>query len=389
MMSERASAVVIGGGVVGCSIAYNLARKGLKDIVIIEKSYLTSGSTGRCAAGVRQQWGTEMNCLLSRYSVELFSRFKEEVSKDYDIEFKQKGYLLLAYTEKEWEQFKQNVALQNRLGIPSVLVSPQEALDIVPALNIQGLYGGAFCPTDGHCNPFIATLAYASAAQRLGVRIRQGEEVIGIRPSVKPGEQSRVVSGVITSRTAIDTPVVINAAGPWAKSVCQMVGIDIPVYTERHQIMVTEPVEPLIEPMLMSFSRHFYCQQTPHGSFIMGIGDPSEPKGYDIGHSWQFMERMSRLIVSIIPSLSDVRVVRQWSGLYTITPDSQPIIGQAQGIEGFYMAVGFSGHGFMLSPVVGVIISQIVLGEAPVVDVSRLDAARFQRGELVLEPSVV
>lgn len=170
-MNRTADYVIIGGGVIGCSIAYNLAKKGTKNIVLIEKKYLTSGATGRCGAGVRMQFGTETNCLLAKNSIEMFEHLEEELAYQGSIEFKQGGYLLLAYTEKMVEQFHKNLGVQHKLGIPSRWVTPEEAKEIVPHLNTQGLLGATFCGKDGHCNPFKTTDAYAKAAQRLGVEI--------------------------------------------------------------------------------------------------------------------------------------------------------------------------------------------------------------------------
>ncbi|MCR4397551.1 MAG: FAD-binding oxidoreductase [Firmicutes bacterium] len=382
-MTRSAHVAVIGGGVNGCSIAYNLAKQGCTDVVVFEKSYLCSGSTGRCGAGVRCQWGTEMNCRLAFESIKMFETLNEELGYDYDIEFKQKGYLILAYTEKEWEQFKLNVRLQNSLGIPSRLVTPEEARGIVPGLCTEGMLGATYCKKDGHCNPHHTTWAYARAAERLGVRVKTGVEVKDIM--VRNGR----VRKVVTSEGAYNVEVVVNAAGPWAKPIGAMVGLDIPVYTERHQILVTEPCAPVQDPMVISFSKHFYCQQTPHGSFVMGYGDPTEVKGYDIGHSWQFLERMVQVVTPVLPVLKELRLVRQWSGLYTISPDCQPILGGTPKVEGFFMAVGFSGHGFMLAPVVGRLVAEQIMGRPTSLDISMLDLERFDRGELILEPSVV
>jgi len=210
-----------------------------------------------------------------------------------------------------------------------------------------------------------------------------------LREALEQGRFGKLVHGAVTNKGTIEAPIVINAAGPWAKPVAEMVGVDLPLFTQRHQILVTEPVGWILDPMVMSFSIGIYCQQTPHGSLIMGIGDPHEPKGYDIGHSWQFLRDMSRIITRLLPVLKDVRVVRQWSGLYTVTPDAHPILGGVPGLDGYLQAVGFSGHGFMLAPAVGRIIAEMALGMEPFLDVSNLDAGRFERGEYNVEPSVV
>lgn len=382
-MDQTAEVVVIGGGINGLSTAYNLARLGCRDVVLIEQGYLASGSTGRCGAGVREQWGTEMNCRLAKASIKMFEHLNEELEYDGDIEFKQKGYLILAHTEKEYEQFKKNVALQNSLGIPSELVTPERAKEIVPMLDIEGLLAATYCPEDGHINPFKTVEAYARAARRFGVRIETYTRVTGIK---KEGDR---ITGVVTDRGEIDAPVLVNTAGAYANPIGKMVGLDLPVYPERHQILVTEPVEPIQDPMVMSFSRRFYCQQTPHGSFIMGMGDPNEPKDFDLGHSWQFLKEMSRTITHHLPAMAGLRVVRQWAGLYENSPDRQPIIGGAPGLPGFYMAIGFSGHGFMLGPMAGKVLAEMILGMSTSIDVNMLDLGRFDRGEPIIEPSVV
>lgn len=381
-MIKNADIVVIGGGVQGCSIAYNLAKKGQKNIVILEKNTCASGSSGRCGAGFRQQFGTEMNCILARESVRILEKLSDEL--DYDIEFNQKGYLILAYTEKEVAQFKKNVRLQQRLGINSCLLSPEEARYIVPPLNITDVLAASYCPTDGNVNPLLTTFAYAEAAQRLGVKIFRFTEAQKIE------SQRNHVTAVVTNRGKILTDTVVNAAGGFSREVGEMAGVEIPVYSQRHQILVTEPTSILWESMLMSFSRNFYFQQLPHGSIVGGYGDPeNELIGHNINSSWEFVITMAKKMTSLIPKVGQVRLVRQWSGSYNMSPDSQPILGEHPALSGFYMSVGFSGHGFMLAPVSGQMLAELILGETTELPIEKLDIGRFKRGELILEPSVV
>lgn len=382
MMIENADIVIIGGGVIGCSIAYNLAKLGAEDVVLLEKNTLASGSTGRCGAGIRQQFGTEMNCILARESIKIFENLSEEL--DYDIELNQGGYLILAYTEKEVNQFKKNVALQQSLGINSRFITVKEAKEIAPPLNTEGVLAATFCPTDGHADPFKTNLAYAEAAKRLGVKIYTFTEVKEIET-----KNNRIIA-VNTDEGKIFTSIVVNAAGGYSGVIGKMAGLDLPVYSQRHQILITEPVDPLFRPMLMSFSHNFYCQQTPHGSIIMGFGDPNEPKGYDIGSSWQFAREMAQKMTAVVPLLKEVSMVRQWAGLYNMSPDAQPILGEHPKLNGFYMAIGFSGHGFMLAPVTSKLIAELILtGRTSLSIEDKLDIGRFERGELILEPSVV
>jgi sarcosine oxidase subunit beta len=382
-VTMTADVVIIGGGVVGCATAYELARLGVKQVVLVEREYLASGATGRCGAGVRQQWGTRINCLLTKASIALFETMNEDLGYSGDIEFKQGGYLILAYTSQGWAQFARNVALQTSLGIPARLCAPDEAVRIVPHLNTEGLFGATFCPKDGHINPFKVTQAYAEAAARLGVEIRKFTEVTGVK--VVDGR----VAGVSTTAGDIATPLVLNATGPHAPVIGRMVGVEIPIINERHQILVTEPVAPMQGPMVISFHHGLYCQQTPHGSFIMGVGDPHEPKDFDIGHSWSFLRDVASKVTRVLPPLKDLRIVRQWSGLYDLTVDRQPVLDEAPQARGFHIAAGFSGHGFMIAPMIAKIMAARMTGATPPIDVSALDLGRFSRGELVTEPSVV
>ncbi len=381
-MKNKANIVIIGGGVIGAAIAYNLAEKGMQDIVVLEKNYIASGSTGSCGAGIRQQWGTKMNCLLSRKSMEIFENMNEILNTRRDIELKQGGYLLLAYSKKELDQFEENIKLQHKFDIPSRLLTVKEAKEIVPQLNTTGVSGAAFCPTDGHANPFRVNQAYVEAAEREGVEFytyTKAEDIV-----VKNGQ----IKKVVTDKGDIETNRVVNAAGGFSKEVGKMAGIDIPTKSERHEILVTEQVNSILKPMVMSFSYNIYCQQTPDGSFVMGYGDPDEPASHNIRASWQFLEEMSRKATYLLPFLKDIRVIRQWAGLYNVTPDAQPILDESDEVPGYFMAVGFSGHGFMIAPMTGILMAEMITGEKLSIDIE-LDLERFDHGRLILEPSVV
>lgn len=379
----KASYVIIGAGISGCSIAYNLAKKGVKDIIVVEKHYLTAGATGRCGAGVRQQWGTEMNCRLAKASIDFFSIAKDELGYQGDIEFKQEGYLIVAVNEEEDKQFAKNVILQNSLGIPSRKITKKDAKEIVPHLNTDVILSATFCPTDGHLNPFTMTDAYYQAAKRLGVTFLFREEVKSI--VVKNDK----IEKVITTNHEIHTSNVINAAGGYAKEIGDMVNVAIPVYAERHEILVTEPVEKIQGPMVMSFGMNIYCQQVPHGSFLMGRSNPFEKPSHNIESSWQFLDEMAKTVCTLLPPIGNLRVIRQWAGSYNMSPDRQPIIGTTD-LPGFYVACGFSGHGFMFAPMTGLLLSEIILGEPLTIDITDLHIDRFKTArDIVIEKSVV
>ena len=380
----KANIVIVGAGISGVSIAYNLAKKGVKDIVVFDDNYLSGGATGRCGAGIRQQWGTKNNCILAKKSVEFFEHAQEELAYPRDIEFKQEGYLVIATTKEEDIQFKKNVELQNSLGIPAVALTPKEAQKIVPHLNLDIVTSATFCPTDGHLNPFTVTDAYYLAAKRLGVKFFYEEKVMNI--IVKNNK----IEKVITENYEVITNKVVNAAGGYSKEIGDMVGIDIPVYSENHEILVTEPIEKIQGPMVISFSKNIYCQQVPHGSFLMGRSDPNMPKGYNIDASWHFLDEMAKTVVNILPPIGDLRVIRQWGGLYNLSPDRQPIISDTKELDGFYMACGFSGHGFMFAPMTGLLLSEIILGEKTTVDTTDLHIDRFKNSDFKdYEKSVV
>lgn len=382
-LPASASIVIIGGGVSGCSIAWHLARQGVKDIVLLEKDTLANGSTGRCGAGVRMQWGAKRNCQLAQFSIDFYEKANEILDYPRNIEFEQSGYLIVAANEDEAAQFRQNVQLQNSLGIESCYLTPQEAQAIVPLIDRSQFVAATFCQRDGHLNPFHTTEAFALAAQRLGVTILKHTEVTGI--DVKKGR----IQAVETQAGRILTPLVVNAAGGWSKAIGAMAGIDIPIYVQRHQILVTEPLERILDPMVMGFAYNIYIQQVPHGSIIMGRSDNSEPLDLRVSSGWRFLEEMTQTCGTLLPALRSVKILRQWAGHYCMTEDAQPIYGPVEEVEGLYLALGFSGHGFMLAPATGQLLTEMILGQPLTIDVSDLDIGRFDRRELFHESSVV
>lgn len=385
-MKTKADAVIIGGGVHGCSIAYYMARKGWKNVVLMEKGTLACGATGRSVAGIRHQFGTEINIRLASESVKRMERLVDELEYSDSIDLMQNGYLMLAYSEEELDLFSCNRDLQKSIDPDNQteILSPAQAADLVVGLNTEGLYGASFNRRDGHASPFHVTQAYADAAGRLGVDIQTGVEVTGINM-----KGSRVTGVVTGSGEEIETPVVIAAAGAHTGLLGEKMGLDIPVIPERHQVAVTEPLEMFLGIMVISFSHGTYFKQTPHGSLFLGVGDPEhELKDYNERSSWQFLFDVVRKTTFHLPALQNANIIRQWAGLYDMTPDSQGILGKTE-IEGFYLDLGWSGHGFQLAPAVGQVMAEIVSGEEPFIDVSCMCLERFARGELIPEPACV
>jgi sarcosine oxidase subunit beta len=381
MMLGTADVVVIGGGILGTATAYYLAKYGIKNITIVEKSTICSGSTGACGAGIRAQWGTEMNCRLGLAALEIFEQLDKELG--FPTGLNQGGYLLVAYKETEWENLKKGVALQNKLGVNSKIITLRDAREICHGLAADDAIGFTYHARDGHADPFLTTFAYLEARKKLGVTCQRNTEVTGV--IVENG----VVKGIKTTKGDIHAPIVINCAGAWAQEIAKMAGINLPNWGERHEIMITEPVDPGICPcMLMSFSGNYYIQQRPHGSIICGMSPDGHPEDFDNKTTWNFVESMSKTILRMLPRVKDIRVVRHWSGQYDMTPDAQPIIGETD-VKNFYHSTGYSGHGFMLGPIAGKILAQQIAGLKPDIDFSMLDYRRFERGELIKEHNVV
>jgi len=371
-MKRGAEVVVIGAGVNGCSIAYHLARKGHRDVVIVEKDQVCSEASCRCPGGFRHQWATEPDIRLMTASIRMFTQLQEELDPPWDLEVRQIGYMFLIYSEDELEQYRANVRLQTSLGIPVRLLSPDEAKGIVPMLNTQDLLGAAYCPWDGRANPWLVTHAYALAARRLGVEIYTGTTVTGLVTS-----DSRV-TGVVTDKGVIEASKVVSVVGVHSPEIARMVGIeDLPIRPSLREVLVTERVMRDPSPALMSPLVGYF--QTSNGDVMPGLRPP-DVQTMETRGTRAFHGRTARAWINVAPLLGRIKVVRSWAGLYDMTPDAHPIMGPVPGVEGLYMAAGFSGHGFMMAPITGKVMAEMVLGEATSIDVAAFSAERF-RGE--------
>lgn len=380
---ETAEVVIVGGGVIGCSIAYHLAERGAKGVLLLERAVLGSGATGACAGGIRQQFSTEVNIRLSQESLEAFKTFPERMGVE--IAFRQVGYLFLLTSPEELEAFQKHVVLQQSLGVPVSLFSPDEAKRLVPQLNVEDVVGATFCPADGHADPYGVLQGYARRARLLGVRIQEGREVQWIE--VEKGR----VKGVITREGRIAAPVVINAAGPHAARVAASAGIELPLLPHRRSVFVTEPFDQLPDPlpMIIDFTTGFYFHRES-GGILMGMANRSEPPSFHTGVEWDFLPAVLSRAVHRAPVLETARIKRGWAGLYEMTPDAHPILGEVSGLQGFLLAVGFSGHGFMHAPAVGKLLAELILdGKASTLDISPLSLDRFREGKLLPEYTVI
>jgi sarcosine oxidase subunit beta len=378
-MEKTADVVIIGGGIVGLSIAYYLGLKKAGRVVLYEKGQLGEGSTSRCVGGIRTQFSTEINIRFSLESLKTFEVFKEEFG--IAPEFRRIGYLFLATTERETEVFKENIRLQKKFGVPVEYLSSEEIGSRWSYLRVDDVLGGTFCAWDGYAGPNEILSGFASGAKRAGVRIHEGMEVIGIST-----EKGRIRS-VKTRDEEVSTPVVVNAGGPYAASVGEMIGIKIPVKPLRRQIFITAPFHltdhPI--PLTIDFHRGWYFRQEGDGYLLSGPLD-AEPS-FNLNTEYEAMVEASENAAYRVPSLEKARIAREWAGLYEISPDHHAILGGVPGVEGLVVANGFSGHGFQHSPAVGKVISELIVdGKALTIDISSLSIERFEKGELMSEP---
>jgi sarcosine oxidase subunit beta len=381
-IEKKADVVLIGGGVNGCSLAYQLAKKG-KKVVLCEKNHLCSGATGRCGAGIRQQWSTRENAELSIKSIKIFERLEKELGQE--IGLRQGGYLIIVHDKKEMMQAEKNVRMEKELGLDVSILTPDEILKVVSILDIKGMnaIGATFCPTDGHVDPFKTTHAYAKAAEREGAKIYKFTDVMNIKT------KNNKIDSVITNRGKINTNIVVNSAGAWSKQIAEKLKIKLPNRPYRKEILVTERVKPVFKAMVISFKDGIYFSQQDEGQLLGGIPIPNEKSGYLTVPTYDFLMHMSKTLTRYAPSLRYVNVIRQWTGYYDVTPDARPILGEVEKIKGFIQCNGFSGHGFMLSPMVTKILTEYITEGKSSEILEKLNIKRFKGKKITHETSVV
>ena len=381
-IEKKADVVIIGGGVNGCSLAYQLAKKGMK-VVLCERNYLCSGATGRCGAGIRQQWSTKENAELSIKSIKIFEKLEKELGQE--IGLRQGGYLIIVHDKKEMMQAEKNVKMEKELGLDVSILTPDEITDVVSILDIKGMnaIGATFCPTDGHVDPFKTTHAYAKAAERNGAELNKFTNVLNIKT------KNKTIDCVITDKGKIKTNIVVNAAGAWSKQIAEKLNIKLPNKPFRKEILVTERVKPVFSAMVISFKDGIYFSQQEEGQILGGIPIPNEISGYLTVPTFDFLDHMSKTLTRYAPKLKYVNVIRQWTGYYDVTPDARPILGEVEGIKGFIQCNGFSGHGFMLSPMVTKILTDYITEGKGSDILDKLSIKRFKGKKITHETSVV
>ncbi len=371
-LPERAEVVIVGGGVIGTSIAFHLAESGIADVLLLERDQLGAGSTSKAAGGVRAQFSDRLNIELGARSLEAFAHFAQRPGQQIDLH--RVGYLFLLDTPADVAAFTRDVALQNELGVRSRMIEPAEARRRSPLIETDGVLAAAFSPDDGHCTPESVVLGYASAARRLGAALRTGVTVTGLEVA---GDEVRTV---VTDRGRVTAGAVVCAAGAWSRAVGAMAGVELPVTPVRRQVVCTEAMPGLdpAQPFTIDFSTSFYFHREGRG-LLLGMSDPDQEPGFRLDYSPDWLPRLGAAMAARAPGLLEVGLGAGWAGLYEVTPDHNALIGRATAPSNLLYATGFSGHGFLQAPAVGEVIRDLYRGEPPFLDVGPLGADRFTR----------
>jgi len=378
-----AEVVIIGAGIMGCSIAYHLAERGVRDVVVLERDQIGRGATADAAGGIRLQFSTDTNIRLSQISLEYWEQFEERFGVD--INLRQQGYLFLLTSQDDVPVFQHNLELQQSLGVPVRWVSPEDIRELNPSVLVDDVIGGTFCPRDGWADTSTSTMGFAQAARRAGVRIFEESPVSGI--VVEGGR----VTGVQTGNATIATPLVICCAGPQTNAVSRLAGLDLPIHPYRRMSFITEPFDliPSTVPMTIEFARSLYFHPESHG-FLFGMSNKDEPSSENKVVDDDWMVATVEALIERAPIFEQAEILRGWAGFYEVTPDDNPLVGPVPDLDGFLVAAGFSGHGFMQGPAIGRVVAEIVVdGAASTIDVSAFRPSRFREGVLAQEHNVI
>ncbi len=384
---QTADVVLIGGGIVGSSIAFHLVAAGCGNVLVVERETAQGkGSTGKSMGGVRAQFSTPVNIQMSLYSIPFYSSFEERLG--YPCDYRPQGYLFCATNEKHMAYLRANHEKQAAMGLKtSRLVAGEEIRDKFPLLRTDDIVGGSFCSTDGFVDPNSAMVGFMTWASDHGARLWRDAAVTGIT------RNSGGSFEIATTREVVSTRTVVNCAGAWAGPIAKMAGIDLPVAPLRRMLVPTEPFDrfPHTAPMIVDMSTGFHFRPEGRG-FLLAWNDPQETPGYKTDFEASFIEKILTRAADRVPVFENVAVnpKRAWAGLYEMTPDHHPILGESPEVPGFFFANGFSGHGVMHAPATGKILGDLILtGETDLIDSTLLNFSRFAEGRTIHETAVL
>jgi len=374
----RASVAIVGGGVSGVFTAHYLVELGLRDIVVIEKNYLGSGSTFRCATGIRASFTSREHVELMKYSVDEWLR----LSNIYGFNYLRGGYVWLLSNEEELERFKQYVSFQNKHGIPTRIIDPPTIKELVPPIREEEVYAGVHDPLAGKADPFKAVLNTAYKLMEKGVRFYTRTRALRLLVSRDK------VYGIETNRGVVVADNIVLATGYGTKELLKTINIKIPLENITHHALITEAFKEAFKPLLVDWATASYIVQTFYGGFLMGTDIPEKPDTPLINRL-RFLYKITRVWTRYFPWLSNVNILRYWTGYYVNTPDHHPILGPIEEYENLYIAAGFSGHGFMIAPATGTAIAHWIIDGKPYPEIAgNLKLERFKKGRLVKELAV-
>jgi sarcosine oxidase subunit beta len=359
MTTKTYDVIIIGAGSVGLPTAFFLAQAGLTPLVIDQFASPGQGSNKAAIGGIRATHSSPSKIRLCIDSIRTFSTWQETYGDN--IEWYRGGYSFVAYRQREERTLKDLLKVQQAYGLDINWLDAEELLAVIPALNPDGLIGGTYSPGDGSASPLRTAHAFHLRARERGAEFRFRERVTGVIR-----RRGRVV-GVRSDRGGYATGVVINAAGPWARTAAQMAGLDVPVVPDSHEGGITEPVARFLEPMVVDIrpadgSKNYYFYQHAPGPIVFCITPEPPIVGTDRRETSVFLPMIARRMVDLMPKLANIRVRRTWRGLYPMTPDGFPIVGPARELEGYIHAVGMCGQGYMLGPGIGSLLTRMVLG---------------------------
>ena len=378
-MKATADVVMIGGGVIGTSILFNLGRLGVTDTLLLERDVLGSGSTGRSQAICRMHYSNPVTAQMAWESLSIFTNFNEAVGGESG--FVETGYRVIV-DQEESGGLARNVAMQHGLGIDTMRVTASDLREIAPMVAVTEGEAMAWEPQSGYADPYMVTTSYGTRAREMGA------EIVLRNPATEIEISGGRVTAVVTAQGRVETPVAVVAAGPWSNLVLAKMGVDVPLVPVRHQVAsLTRPVDKLpMHPTVGDIAQSFSFRPDGSAMTMMGFGDDEEVdvETYNQGVDMEVMADALGRLARRIPAMSDAYFRGGWSGLFTTTPDWHPILDAVPGIDGLYCAVGFSGHGFKLSPMIGVTMAELIVeGMAKSVDISPLRFTRFQEGDLL------
>jgi sarcosine oxidase subunit beta len=367
-LPESADVVVVGGGVIGTSAAFHLAEAGV-DVCLLERDELAGGSTSRAAGGFRAQFSDPLNVALGLRSIEAFMRFAERPGSEIDLH--QVGYLFLLDREEDVAAFREGVALQNELGVPSRFVELEQVRELCPIAGLEGVLAATYCPLDGYASPEAVVQGYAAGTRAHGGTVQTGCGVTGIRLA---GPE---IAAVETTLGAIATGTVVCAAGAWSPEIAAHVGVELPVQPYLREVGFTGPSDglPPTIPLTVDFTSGLYFHREGPG-LLFGMADRDQPPGFDASADPAWLEKVIEVAERRLPSLLDMGIAGGWKGYYEVTPDHNALVGEAN-VSRFLYATGFSGHGFLQGPATGEIVRDLVLRQEPFVDLSPLSVERF------------